>query len=137
MCQIANVEGQISNHSLRATSATTIGVPEKVIQECTGHCSLEALRTYERTNEYQHMEASKVLSGHAASTAKHFKVNNEQTSCKIFNIQSCTPLPSKSFNFEGLHGCTINFLSAPSALLPTTSNSYGTTEYEMEQFMSD
>ena len=29
------------------------GVPEKLVQERTGHQSLEALRVYERTNEDQ------------------------------------------------------------------------------------
>ena len=56
MCSLAGIEGaaSISNHSLRATSATQMfdmGVPEKIIQERTGHKSLEALRTYERMND--------------------------------------------------------------------------------------
>ena len=40
-----------SNHSLRATGASTLfqsNVPEKIIQERTGHRSLKALRLYER-----------------------------------------------------------------------------------------
>ena len=39
-----------TNHSLRATGATnlyTANVPEKMIQQCTGHRLLKALRTYE------------------------------------------------------------------------------------------
>ena len=62
MCKEASIEGNITNHSLRATSATQMydqGVPEKIIQERTGHHSLEALRTYERTNEYQHQAVSR------------------------------------------------------------------------------
>lgn len=42
ICEQAGIEGTITNHSLRATSATHMymsGVPEKVIQECTGHRS--------------------------------------------------------------------------------------------------
>ena len=42
-----------TNHSLRATSASTMfaaGVPEHIIQEVTGHRSIEALRSYERTS---------------------------------------------------------------------------------------
>ena len=49
MCSDAGI-GHKTNHSLRATGATELskrGTPEKLIQERTGHCSLEALRTYE------------------------------------------------------------------------------------------
>ena len=55
----------ITNHSLRATSATHMyrsGVPEKVIQERTGHRSLEALRIYERSDSQQHQAVSNILS---------------------------------------------------------------------------
>ena len=69
MCLKAGVEGKKTNHSLRATSATQMyqsgvyqsGVPEKVIQERTGHRSLKALRCYKRTNEAQHQAVSSVL----------------------------------------------------------------------------
>ena len=66
MCALAGIEGRITNHSLRATSATQMyemGVPEKVIQERTGHRSIEALRVYERTNTHQQQAASNILSG--------------------------------------------------------------------------
>ena len=46
-----------TNHSLRATGATTLfqnKVPEKIIQKTTGHRSLEALRKYEHTLTEQH-----------------------------------------------------------------------------------
>ena len=41
-----------TNHNLRATGATDLyaaAVPQKLIQQCTGHRSLKALRIYERT----------------------------------------------------------------------------------------
>ena len=47
MCKLANFSGHKTNHSLRATGATELykaEVPEKIIQERTGHCSLECLR---------------------------------------------------------------------------------------------
>ena len=53
MCSLAGIEWRVTNHSMRATSVTQMyatGVPEKVIQERTGHRSLEALCVYERTN---------------------------------------------------------------------------------------
>ena len=40
-----------TNHSLRATGATTrfqAEVPERIIEKTTGHMSLESLCTYER-----------------------------------------------------------------------------------------
>ena len=64
MCQQAGVEGNKTNHSLRATGATQLyesGVPEKLVQEQTGHRSLEALHVYERTNEDQHRAVSSIL----------------------------------------------------------------------------
>ena len=51
MCKQAGISGNKTNHSLRATSVTQMynsGVPEKIIQERTGHRSLEAFRMYER-----------------------------------------------------------------------------------------
>ena len=53
ICADASVKGNKSNHSLRATGATELyhaGVPEKVIQERTGHLSLTGLRQYEHTS---------------------------------------------------------------------------------------
>ena len=50
MCTPANIPGNKTNHSLRGTAATEFqcGVPGKLIQEWTGHQSLEALRSYEK-----------------------------------------------------------------------------------------
>ena len=49
ICARAGVEGHKTNHSLRATGTTAmyeaqVHVPEKLIQERTGHRSLKALR---------------------------------------------------------------------------------------------
>ena len=46
MCEKAGISGHKTNHSLRATAATEMyqgEVPEKLIQERTGHRSLKAL----------------------------------------------------------------------------------------------
>ena len=54
MCRQAGICGNKTNHSLRATGATQMynsGVLEKIIQERTGHWSLEALRMYECVNQ--------------------------------------------------------------------------------------
>ncbi len=48
LCANAGVVGHKTNHSLRASSATAMvnaGIPKKLIQERTGHRSLDALRT--------------------------------------------------------------------------------------------
>ena len=53
-----------TNHSLRATGASQMfqaGVPEKIVQERTGHRSTEALRMYERTTTTQHIGVARVL----------------------------------------------------------------------------
>ena len=65
ICANAGIEGQKTNHSLRATGASELfhaGVPEKVIQERTGHLSLSGLHQYELTNFGQQLAISKVLS---------------------------------------------------------------------------
>ncbi len=65
MCSEAQIDGRKTNHSLRATGASELlqaGVPEKIIKERTGHHSLEALRTYERTTTEQHQAISDILS---------------------------------------------------------------------------
>ena len=54
-----------SNHSLRATGASVLfqtNVPEKIIQERTGHRSIKALRLYECTTGEQHQQVSHILS---------------------------------------------------------------------------
>ena len=65
MSDQAGTSVRYTNHSLRATSASRLfpdDVPEKVIQERTGHRSLAGLRAYERTTEDQERTAAKVLS---------------------------------------------------------------------------
>ena len=64
VCEEAGLSERKTNHSLRVTGATSLysgGVPEREIQQRTGHCSLEALRKYERTAEEQHQAISNML----------------------------------------------------------------------------
>lgn len=68
MCQEAGFSQTYTNHSLRAYGATTLfhgKVPEKIIQQRTGHKSLNALRQYERTTETQLLDVSNVLSNNS------------------------------------------------------------------------
>ena len=64
MCEEAGITGHKTNHSLRAYVATELfnaGIPEKVIQDRTGHRSLDGLRKYETISEQQKEAACKVL----------------------------------------------------------------------------
>ena len=50
MFRQADIQGNFTNHSLRATCATQLfdaGVPEALVQKQTGHKSVESLRLYE------------------------------------------------------------------------------------------
>ena len=58
-----------TNHSLRVTGTTrlfTSQVPEKIVQQRTGHRLLEALRKYERTSKDQDIAVSSILSSPTA-----------------------------------------------------------------------
>ena len=60
----AGLEGNFTNHRLRATGTTVLydaGIPEDIIQKRTGHKSLDALRCYERTTLTQNLEVSNLL----------------------------------------------------------------------------
>lgn len=51
MMKEANISGNFTNYSLRVNGTTMLfdsGTPEAIIQKCTGHRSLLALRMYER-----------------------------------------------------------------------------------------
>ena len=56
----------MTSHSLRAYGATELfhsNVLEKLVQQRTGHRSLEALRKYAHTAEEQAMDVCRVLDG--------------------------------------------------------------------------
>ena len=56
----------MTNHSLRPYGVRELfrsNVPEKLVQQRTGHRSLEALRKYERIAEEQVMDVCRVLDG--------------------------------------------------------------------------
>ncbi len=98
ICRDAGIKGHKTNHSLRATGATqlyTAGVPEKIIQERTGHRSLECLRMYERTSDCQHK---------AVSSSKEETTFNGQLSSNTSNqVQSTSFVPNMSFK-----NCSVN-----------------------------
>ena len=64
MCLAAGISEPKTNHSDRATGATSMfasNVPERMIQSYTGHKSLEALRKYECPTHDQHQEILDIL----------------------------------------------------------------------------
>ena len=65
MCELAKIEGKFTNHSLRASGATSLfqgEAPEKVIQEFTGHRSVKVLRRqYEKVANLQNQ--ANILTG--------------------------------------------------------------------------
>ena len=74
MFQLAEIEGNFTNHSLRATCATQLydaGVPEAVVQKQTEHKSVEALRLYERVTPKQQQLVSSIISPPADQNILH------------------------------------------------------------------
>ena len=93
MCNDAHMEGNFTNHSLRATGATLLfdaGVPEMIVQKRTGHKSLDALRTYVRITPRQELEVAQILSNPTvvsstppqehANISEEFSVTSEEES---------------------------------------------------------
>ena len=71
MCNEIGICGK-PNHSLRATGATRLfeaNVPEKLIQERTGHRSIGALRQYERTSTQQQQAVPSLIASPSGSTS--------------------------------------------------------------------
>ncbi len=82
MCAEAGVVGKKTNHSLRVAGATTLfdaGVPERIIQQRTGHKSVGGLRTYERVTEDQQKMVSKILSGQSKKFNESLSAQDEIT----------------------------------------------------------
>ncbi|XP_078383318.1 zinc finger MYM-type protein 4-like [Oculina patagonica] len=71
LCKDAGIEGQFTNHSLRATTATRAlkkGIPDKFVMERTGHRDLRSLQKYQRPDTSTKVEFSKAFdSGEALS----------------------------------------------------------------------
>ena len=56
MCNAAGISGFKTNHSLRATAATRLyqsGVDEQLVMERMGHRSIDGIRSYKRTADFQ------------------------------------------------------------------------------------
>ena len=121
MCESASIGGNKTNHSLRATGATTLfeqGVPEKIIQQRTAHRNIDALRVYERTNMQQHQQVSNLLAKRGPSSSiisplisQSSSIHQQHQSYSNTTTSSTTRLPATPYTqFRDLHGCTLNFV---------------------------
>lgn len=90
MCKDAGIVGPRTSHSLRVTAATSLyekQVPEKLIQERTGHRSLGALRIYERTSVHQQEAVSRLLVGSKRSFEDEMSAGGTNKRVKSENVQ--------------------------------------------------
>ena len=88
MCSQADLSTEFTNHSLRAYGATSLfqaQVPEKLIQQRTGHKSLKALRQYERMSDCQLLDVSNIASN-------FFKINATSTVSVESTVSISMPL---------------------------------------------
>ena len=110
MCNEAGLNGNFTNHSLRASGATQLfqnDVPEKVIQEV--HHSTKALQQYERVAIQQKQVASNILTPGSSSKELHPQQSFQAPKGNIPGPPSFGfPMPVFSPVFSG-HGGTVNF----------------------------
>jgi len=109
MSQEANLSTSYTNHSLRAYGTSTMyqaGVPVKIIQEWTGHKSLESLRQYERTTESQLLDVSNVMSNNRKFLGKPSD-KDDPTGCSssVAVCSTATKSVKKSVPTMMLSGC--------------------------------
>ena len=101
-----NLSTKYTNHSLRATSASRLfvcNIPEKLIQEKTGHRSLSGLRVYERTTSQQEKTITKILESSSAMPEGN-DVENVQPVKQPIDSSAAAPV------FSGqLQNCVFNF----------------------------
>lgn len=123
MCEDAGVSRK-TNHALRATGTTDMyiaKVPERTIQEPTGHRSLEALRKYERPTSNEIQAVSNLLTTDQPRTSydaelekTYVQESTSVTRSSIWHTQ-CVKEPQESTArgfmgslFGNLTNCTIN-----------------------------
>jgi len=66
MCTAVGIQGNKTNHSLKAICATRLyqaNVDEQLIMERTGHRSTACVRAYKRTSDIQLQNCSAILDG--------------------------------------------------------------------------
>ena len=84
LCKKGNIEGNYTNHSLRATSASRMyesNVTEQIIKEITGHRS-DCVRTYKRTSDNIRKNASDKICGELSNCEEAHVVDKGKVSVK-------------------------------------------------------
>ena len=112
ICSDAGISGHKTNHSLRAAGATGLyqaGVPEKVIQERTGHLSLTGMRQYEHTDDHQQQAVSRILASRERTTYQQQLADGARDAAPV------QPMTVPQFSF---HGCQVTIHSGPPTILP-------------------
>ena len=106
MYKDAGIAGNYTNHSLHAYGVTKLfqaGCNEKLIQQRTGHRSVEALRQYERTSQSQLLDVSNVMAG----IVKPKQIVSSTVTEKSSSVVNTPPkIVLSGCNFTG---CSINF----------------------------
>ena len=77
-------DGHFTNHSLRRSCATNLydnGVQEQVIQETTGHWSVESVRAYKRTSSAMKRKINAILNQSESSIGSDRERRNTKKSC--------------------------------------------------------
>ena len=113
-CTEAGISGNKTNHSLRATGASQLfqaHVPEKIIQERTGHRSLEALRLYERTTTEQHQAVSQVLGSDV--DVSYQSVVQKESNNMFLPQHTLPPSANTASPIFNMSGCTVNICFNP------------------------
>ena len=125
MCASANIDK--TNHSLRATGATELfraGVPEKIIQQRTGHMSLKGLHIYERTTIDQHKAGCDILQSKNSNPSYHTSLECHQQQQQQYDDSASGPIHSAK---NQLASATTNI--AVSQQSRATANGHGRNVY--------
>ena len=110
------------------------GAPEKLIQERTGHRSVEGLRAYERLNESQHKAVSALLA--RKPDGVQYSKRMQMQSLNMPSTSSTGPVAQPAFNVHEMHGCTINNFYGVPPPQPPQPHSFTFTEEEINQLAS-
>ena len=136
MCAEAGIEGHFTNHSLRATGATQLfekNVPEKIIQEFTGHRSVKGLRQYEKVAVKQKQAACKILTAPGTSGSFTQEVAEAGTIQNSAQFPFQMPTFSPVINSRGNVNFTVNICpSGPISVGSTSGESESTYETLLE-----
>ena len=121
LCSLAGIPGLTTNHSLRATTTSRLyhaGVDEQLVMECTGHRSVQGVRSYKRTSDAQREALSDILNRPATvgaitnttPVAPALTLPTIISSAQHSHQLGALSLPSATFN-----NCQISFHIGPAA----------------------